>query len=324
MASKLVSLQEAVSVVQNGDIVAFGGIVESRRPMAAMREIVKQRKQDLILLSTVSVDDFVVGAGCAAALRGCYTHMGIFGKAPCVHRKLASKEFIVDEVGHHDCLLQVMGPSYGLPYIASPYCLGSDIINPDYDYSEQLRAVARNPHKIPKKKYIFTENLFSDEHEKVVLLAGIKPDVAIIHVGVVGTEGTVRMEGTQGIDQFYAFAADKVIITADEIVPERYIRSDPSRNNIPSTEVDMVVHVPWGAHPSASPGYYEFDMEALFAYQAAARTEEGFDQWVKEWIDDVESHTAYLEKVGVAKMQQLTAVKPFGFRPRTPDIDKIV
>lgn len=324
MASKIVSLQEAISVIQDGDIVVFGGILEGRSPMAAQREIVRQRKKNLIFLNNVSMNDFMVGAGCAKAIRGCYTHMGIFGKAPCTHRKLASGEFIVDEIGHHDCLLQLIAPSYGLPYIASPYCLGSDIINPDYDYSEKLRAIARNPHKIPKKKYIFTENPFSDEHEKVVSLAAIKPDVAVIHVGMAGTEGTVRIDGMQGVDQFSAFASDKVIITADEIVPEEYIRRDPNRNIIPSTEVDMVVHVPWGAHPSASPNYYEFDMEALFAYQAAARTEEGFNQWVKEWIDDLPDHNAYLEKVGVAKMQQLTTVKPFGFRPRTPDIDKIV
>lgn len=250
--------------------------------------------------------------------------MGVFGKAPCVHRALEKNEFIVDEIGHHDCLLQVLAPSYGLPYIASPYCLGSDIIHPDYDYSHKLRAIARNPDKIPEKKYVFTENPFSVEHEPVVLLPGIKPDVAIIHVGMVGTEGTVRIDGTQGLDQFVAFASDTVIITADEIVPESYIRRDPNRNIIPSTEVDMVVHVPWGAHPSSCPGYYDYDMEALFAYQAAARTEEGFEKWLKEWVDDLPDHTAYLEKLGVAKMQQLTAVQPFGFKPRSADIERIV
>lgn len=316
-SNKIVSLKEAISVIQDGDIVSYGGIIDGRRPVAAMREVAKQRKKNLIALSFLAVEDLLVGAGCIKAVRGCYTHLGVFGKAPCIHRALENHELVVDEIGHIDAQLQLMAPALGLPYVASPYCIGSDIIHPDYDYSEKLRSIARHPDKIGKKKYIFTENPFSEEHETVVLVPAIKPDVAIIHVGQVGAEGTVRIEGTQGLDVYAAFAADKVIVTAEEIVPESYVRRDPNRNSIPTTQVDMIVHVPWGAHPTALPGYYDMDMEALFAYQKAARTAEGFEKWANEWIYCPSDHNEYLEKIGVPKMQQLTAVKPFGFKPRT-------
>jgi glutaconate CoA-transferase subunit A len=316
-SNKIVSLKEAISVIQDGDIVSYGGIVDGRRPVAAMREVARQRKKNLIALSFLAVEDFLVGAGCIKAIRGCYTHLGVFGKAPCLHRALENHELVVDEIGHIDAQLQLMAPALGLPYVASPYCIGSDIIHPDYDYSEKLRSIARHPEKIGKKKYIFTENPFSEEHETVVLVSALKPDVAIIHVGQVGAEGTVRIEGTQGLDVYAAFAADKVIITAEEIVPESYLRRDSNRNSIPTTQVDMIVHVPWGAHPTALPGYYDMDMEALFAYQKAARTAEDFDEWANEWIYSPSDHNEYLNKIGVLKMQQLTAVKPFGFKPRT-------
>ncbi len=316
-ASKIVSLKDAISTVQDGDIVFFGGIVDGRRPVAAMREVARQKKRDLIALSFLSVEDFLVGTGCVRGIRGCYTHLGVFGKAPCVHRALAKNDLVVDEFGHMDCQLQLMAPALGLPYVASPYCLGSDIINPNYDFSEKLRSFARNPEKIGLKKYIFTENPFSQEHETVVLLPAVRPNVAIIHVGQVGTEGTVRIEGTQGLDIYGAFAADKVIITAEEIVPESYLRREPNSNSIPTTQVDLIVHLPWGAHPTAMPGYYDMDMEALFGYQSAARTEEDFAAWADEWIFNLCDQNAYIEKMGTAKIMQLTAAKPFGFKPRT-------
>lgn len=160
------------------------------------------------------------------------------------------------------------------------------------------------------------DNPFSESEEKVVLFPSIRPNVCIIHVGQVGTEGTCRIDGNPGFDQYAAFASDKVIITAEEIVPEELLRQDPNRNYIPCTQVDMIVHVPWGAHPTLNPGYYDLDMEFIMRYQKAAETEEGFQAWADEWIYQIKDHYQYLEKLGVRRLHNLTAVKPFGFRPR--------
>jgi len=79
---KLVSLKEAISLIEDGDIVFFGGIIDGRRPVAAMRELARQGKRSLIALSFIAVEDFLVGTGCIRGIRGCYTHLGIFGTAP--------------------------------------------------------------------------------------------------------------------------------------------------------------------------------------------------------------------------------------------------
>ncbi|NLG33209.1 MAG: CoA-transferase [Syntrophomonadaceae bacterium] len=322
-SNKIVSLKEAISTVQDGDIVYLGGIIDGRRPVGAMYEIARQGKKNLIGLSFIAVEDILVSAGCLRGVRGCYTHLGIFGKAPGVHRALANNQLIIDEVGHVDAQLQLMAPAVGIPYVASSYSIGSDIVNPHLDRSEELRAIARNKDKIPPRKYIFSKNPFSDKEEPVVLLPGIKPDIAIIHVGQVGTQRTCRIFGNPALDQYAAFAADRVIITAEEVVSESYLRRDPNRNYIPTNQVDLIVHLPWGAHPSLNPGYYDLDMEFLAKYQAVAKTEEGFAQWSQEWIYGVQDHNEYLSKLGVKKMQQLTAVKPFGFKPRS-DIELLV
>lgn len=133
MSSKIVSLQEAISTVQDGDIIAFGGLIDARRPVAAMYEIARQGKRNLVGLAFISIEDILVSAGCLRGVRGCYTHLGVFGKAPGVHRALAKGELVIDDVGHIDAMLLTAPAAFGLPFVGSPYCIGSDITNPALD-----------------------------------------------------------------------------------------------------------------------------------------------------------------------------------------------
>ena len=78
--SKIVSLSEAISSINDGDVIMLGAFIDTRRPMAAAYEIVRQQKRGLILLAQCSLaEDILVGAGCAVAWRGCYT--GIAARA---------------------------------------------------------------------------------------------------------------------------------------------------------------------------------------------------------------------------------------------------
>ncbi|WP_202318740.1 CoA transferase subunit A [Archaeoglobus neptunius] len=316
MSDKIVTLEEAVKEINNGDIVAFGGVLDSRFPMAAVYEIMRQEKKNLVTLSIMSLHDPAVGAGCIRGFIGCYNYLGAFGKAPCIEREYNRGNLVIEDLGHNDSLLILMAPAFGLSFVASDYTRGSDILNPKYSGLDKIREFVRNKEKIPEKKYVLAEDPFTRERVHRVLLPGIKPDVAIIHVQQVGMEGTCRVFGVEGVDQFAAFAADKVIVTAEEIVPEEYLREDPNRNMLPSTVVDRIVPLPWGAHPTVVSHYYELDAEFIMEYAMAARTEEGFRKWAEEWVYGVDDHFQYLRKLGVDRLQSLRTVKGLGFRPR--------
>jgi hypothetical protein len=92
--NKLVSLQEAVNTINDGDVLFLGSFVDNRRPMAAAYEIVRQGKKRLILLAECSLaEDILVGSGCAVAWRGCYTGMATFGLSPATLRKIEEEKF---------------------------------------------------------------------------------------------------------------------------------------------------------------------------------------------------------------------------------------
>ena len=99
-------------------------------------------------------------------------------------------------------------------------------------------------------------------------------------------------------------------------MPESYIRQDPNRNCIPCTSVDMVVEVPWGAHPGQVYNFYDMDIPFIQEYSRICATQEGFDQWADTWIYSCKTHMDYLDKLGASRLEKLRAYPPFGYVPR--------
>ena len=100
------------------------------------------------------------------------------------------------------------------------------------------------------------------------------------------------------------------IVTVERIVPSLTQFSDLVR--IPAHRVLAVCEAPLGAHPGglytgALPveGYgedYEFWVEA----RAATRRDD-YDDWIRHWILEPETHDEYLDRLGGARIERLWA-----------------
>ena len=230
---KIVSLKEAVQEIRDRDVLFLGSFVDVRRPMAAAYEIVRQRKKGLILLAQSSLaEDLLVGAGCAAAWRGCYTGMASFGLSPATQRKIEGGEFLPDEIGHLDIILGAMAAMAGSPFVATRATLGSDVLNPAFSRTETINQMAGRADVVPRRKFVLMEDPFYGQG-LVKLQPAMRADVAIFHVPVAGEEGTSRISGSLAFDHYFIHAARRVIVTAEQVVPEDYLRRDPNRNQIP-------------------------------------------------------------------------------------------
>jgi glutaconate CoA-transferase subunit A len=314
--SKIVSLPEAISSINDGDVIMLGAFIDTRRPMAAAYEIVRQQKRGLILLAQCSLaEDILVGAGCAVAWRGCYTGIATFGLSPATLRKTEAGQFFPDEIGHLDIIYGAMAAMAGCPFVGTRATLGSDVLNEQMDRNQVLYDLAGNKNMIPRKKFELIEDPFYNQG-MVKLLPAMPADVAIIHTPIAGELGTARINGSLAFDHYFIHAARTVIITTERIVPEEYLRREPNCNQIPCTAVDMVVEVPWGGHPSQVPGCYDTDIEFVRDYVAAAASDEGFEQWAKEWILGISSREQYLNKLGASRLESLRAKAPWGYRSR--------
>jgi glutaconate CoA-transferase subunit A len=139
----------------------------------------------------------------------------------------------------------------------------------------------------------------------VIVLPPLHPDVAIVHVQRADASGNAQIWGIIGEQKEAAFAAKKVILTAEEIVSESVIRSDPNRTLIPEFIVDAVCHVPYCAHPSYTQGYYDRDNEFYLRWDQISDSDEGVRAYLDEWVYALPDRAAYMEKLGAAVRERL-------------------
>ena len=142
--------------------------------------------------------------------------------------------------------------------------------------------------------------------EEVIVVPPLIPDVAIIHAQRADSHGNAQLWGIIGEQKEVAFASRKVILTAEEIVDESVIRSDPNRTLIPGFLTDAVCHVPYAAHPSYAQGYYDRDNDFYLGWDKISETREGVIKYLDEWVFPLEDRSKYWEKLGKSVQDRLS------------------
>jgi glutaconate CoA-transferase subunit A len=314
-SDKRITLQQASEIVKNGSSLTFSGFTIWRRPFALIYELIRQKRKGLHLIEVNGgpQTEFLVGAGCVDIWESCWVGHELYGKYGAnLSRKVANKEILVEDYSHAEMLFRFSAAASGSAYAVTQTSLGTDIHNPEYDMLG--RAGLRDGKRIAKQKYVFTEDPFYGAGSQVLVPAA-KVDVAVMCVQQVGEEGTVRVNGQYYSDPEVARAADITIVIAEEIVPEEYLRRNADINTIPTFEVDYILECPFGGHPTGMFGRYDVDGAFLKDFYNRTKTQEGFDDFAKEWIFG-QDHMSYLGKLGWPRMLNLKANSALNYSPR--------
>ena len=314
IADKFMTLEEAVKrFIKDGSQLAIGGFTITRNPMAVAYEIARQRVKDIHLVchSHGQALDVLIGAGCVKRLEIAYGGNGRYAPT-CVRFKKAVQrsEIEFEDYSNYQMTLRFLAGALSIPFIPTKSGLGSDLMNYE-GFSKEVR----KEEKVANKKYAKVQNPFSEEEDELVLLPALTPDVTILHVQYVGEDGTVRIKGLTFADIEQAKAADKVVVTCEEIVPKSFIRSDPDQNSLPPFFVDAIVKVPYGAHPTAVFNFYDYDPKHLNLYRKMAGDDTTFREYLDEWVYGVRSWEEYLSKVGAETLVTIKANPVIGYAP---------
>ena len=119
---------------------------------------------------------------------------------------------------------------------------------------------------------------------EVVVIPPIRPDVALIHVQEADEQGNLRICGSPYEDVLLAKASVRIIATAERIVPRQRFVEQPELTALPGFLVDTVIEAPNGAWPTSCAGDYGYDKAFLSAYVAAAKTQDGFDAFLRDTL----------------------------------------
>ncbi len=312
---KVMTLEDAIrTYVTDGCHISIGGFTVSRNPMAAVFEIMRQGKKNLHCYahSNGTGVDELIGGGCVSRLEIAY---GGNGKAAptCIRFKSAIQrgEILFEDYSNYQMSLRFHAGAMGIPFIATRSGLGTDILK-KWGFSKEIRV--KDP-QIPDKKIEVIDNPFTGwlGASKVVLVPAINPDVTIIHVQKADKYGTCRIEGLNFADVDQVKASKNVIVTCEEIVETDELRKKPEYNQIPFIHVSAVVHVPYGAYPSACYNYYDYDPQCLSQVSKFAKDDKLYKEYLEKFVYGVKDHQGLLDLVGKEQLEKISADKRTGY-----------
>ena len=288
--SKLTSLASAIRAhVHDGDLIYAAGFTHLI-PFAAGHEIIRQGRRGLILARATPdiLYDQMVAAGCADKLIFSYSGNPGVGSLRIVRAEIEAGRLAIEEYSHFAMITRLTAGAAGLPFLPMR-SVGTDDL------------VRANPHY----------RTVTDPYSGAVLntVPALHPDVAIVHAQRADRNGNTQIWGILGEQKEAAFAARRVIVTAEEIVDEAVIRADPNRTLIPAMVVSAVCHVPHAAHPSYTQGYYDRDNAFYLEWDKLSASPDSVRAWLDEWVFALPDRQAYWDKLGPATHARL-AVRP--------------
>lgn len=304
--SKVCTMKKAIADhVSDGDFLFIGGYI-CRTPFSAIHEIIRQKRKDLTITRSNAADDFdmLIGAGAVKRFIATFLSLGFFGLGRCYRRSMEKgipHKIEVEEYTNLSLPMMLMAGAMGMPFVPVKDMAGSDLM--------KVKSFTGD------NKYKVIESPF--DGKPTVLVPALYPDVAILHVQQADEEGNAQIWGIGGDCQMGANAAKKVIVSCERIVSREVIGKDPSRTIVPDFKVVAVVEEPFGSHPGYAPGFYDTDFMFSNLYKTASSTEEGFQEFLDEWVYGVGDRSEYIQqyigKFGYPAFQGLQADFDFGY-----------
>ena len=267
--------------VPDGSSVAMATSLEPLIPFAAGHEMIRQQRRDLELVGPISdaLFDQLIGAGCVRQVTAAWIGNVSEGLGHCYRRACEQQVPRALEVRDHSNFsisLALWAAAWNVPSLPTRTLLGSDILRTN----RGLVAA-----------------------DRLVHVEAVRPDVAIVHVQRSDEMGRAHAWGPRGVTEEAGLAADRVILTCEELVDATVTLSDPNRILFPETKVVAVVHEPGGAHPSPVQGFFKRDHAFYREYAEESRTVDGYQAWLKRWVLDVLDRAAYSSLIDIDSLR---------------------
>ncbi len=283
--------------------------------MSLVHEVIRQGLSDMhiVMHSGGQALDLLIGAGLAGIVELAYGANGRFAST-CVRfrRAVERSSILVEDYTNYHMTLRFMAGAMGVPFLPTSSALGSDILR-KWGLDPELRAVRES---LPQRKLIEYQDPFSGEQKPLVLVPAVNPDVTLLHVQKAAEDGTVSIEGLTFADIEQARASKHVVVSTEELHPSDKMREKPWTNSLPHTLIDAVVHQPFGAHPTACFGCYDYDAEHLLEYRKLAEDDSLYGEYLAKHVFELQSFDEYLDVIGRERLRSLEADHTLGYARR--------
>lgn len=260
----LSSLAEAAALIQDGQIIALGGMTLYRRPVAMVRSILQRqpRPQNLTLLCFTAgfESDLLVGAGCVSNIRSVYFGLESFGLAPMFTEFAQANKVRVIEETEASIVMGIRATMSDVGFMPSNAWIGTDLpkLRPD------VRTVT-DPYT----------------GEELMAFPAIHCDVALLHGLEADYRGNVLLNNNIGIDMELVYIADTVVVSVERVVEQ--VKPTVEGIMLPAPGANYIVHAPSGAWPTSCYPYYPVGGGEILRYIDACNNG-AFDQYLNNFM----------------------------------------
>ena len=236
--------------------------------MEVVRALIRKKSRNLKLLGVPVLGmcaDLLIGAGCVAEVESSAVSLGEAGLAPRFTEAVEKGEIVVRDGTCPAVHTALQASEKGVPFMPLRGVLGSDLVKQRGDWQ-----VAQNP--------------FSRKEDPILLVAAISPDIALFHARWADEAGNVWVGRRRELATI-AHAAKQTFVTYEELKPGDMLEDELlAPGVISATYVSATAPAKRGAWPLAIAGLYDIDDAHLVKYAKAARTREGFQRYLDEFV----------------------------------------
>jgi len=266
---KRTTVEEMVGELRSGMTIGFGGWGSRRKPMAAVRAILRAGIDDLTVVSYGGPD---VGLLCAygRVRKVVFGFVTLDSIALDPHFRRARQEGSVEamEVDEGMFYLGLLAASQRVPFLPTRAGLGSDVMR----LNPQLRTVV-SPY---------------DDREELVAVPALELDAAFVHLNRADTSGNGQVLGPDPFfDDLFLGAAQRRFVTAERVVAPGELLGEGPIQTITVTRLltDAVAQCERGAHFTSCAPDYGRDEEFQGLYAKSAADQESWRSFSSKYVE---------------------------------------
>ena len=235
--------------------------------MEVVRALIRRKAKGLRLLGVPVLGlsaDLLIGAGCVAEVESSAVSLGEAGLAPRFTEAVERGELRIRDATCPAVHTALQATEKGVPFMPLRGVLGSEVIVRRTDWK-----VIDNPLR---------------PGDPILIVPALRPDVALFHARWADDAGNVWIGRRKELATI-AHAAENCFVTYEEKRPGDMLEDEllaPGVLN--SVYITAVAPAPRGAWPLSVNGCYGIDDAHLAAYAKAARTREGFEAYLNEFV----------------------------------------
>lgn len=239
--------------------------------MAVVHALIRRKARDLRLLGVPVLGmsaDLLIGAGCVAAVESSAVSLGEAGLAPRFTEAVERGEIRMTDATCPAVHSALQAAEKGVPFMPLRGVLGSDLLNSRKDWQ-----VIQNP---------------LQEGDPILIVPAIEPDVALFHARWADAAGNVWIGRRRELATI-AHASKRCFVTFEERREGDMLEDELLAPGVlGSVYVTGVARAERGAWPLSLVGAYGIDDAQLQRYAQAAKTREGFQAYLNEYVLNVD------------------------------------